>query len=350
VRVGHVYLDVRSRRLHCLDEAARALHAEGVPFTARELTHRPLHTRAGQPVRARDLPLLVAWRTGRAAEGEFVLSREGGISWLLHWTAAPVPGGGTPTGVVASVCASPPGFDWQALAGLAHDLRTPLQAFACLLAVWENPALDEVGRADLLRAARQAAERAVQIANDLLLWCRGPGLAGRRPDPSWFALAPLAEDLVREQAAAAAAKGLTLNARIAAARGFEIRADRLRLGRLLANLVANAVRYTATGRVAVMAHWRDAPGGRSLVLGVMDTGTGIAAEELESIFQPFERGQAARAGDSGSGLGLAVVERLAGELGLELEVHSRYGHGSAFHVLVPPHLLRPVGPVGGSAV
>jgi signal transduction histidine kinase len=120
--------------------------------------------------------------------------------------------------------------------------------------------------------------------------------------------------------------------------------DRVRLGRLLANLLVNAVRYTPQdGRVELKASWRDGSQGQVLALSVLDTGPGISQEEQESIFQPYERGQAGRDSDSGgSGLGLAVVDRLVEELALELEVYSEYGRGSAFHLLVPTYMLRQV--------
>jgi signal transduction histidine kinase len=74
---------------------------------------------------------------------------------------------------------------------------------------------------------------------------------------------------------------------------------------------------------------------------VVDTGAGISREEQESIFQPYERGRAAKESDSGgSGFGLAVVDRLVSELGLSLEVYSEYGRGSAFHLSLPAALLR----------
>jgi signal transduction histidine kinase len=80
------------------------------------------------------------------------------------------------------------------------------------------------------------------------------------------------------------------------------------------------------------------------VLSVRDTGTGISPEEQESIFLPFTRGHAGRDDHSGgSGLGLAVVEQLAEQLGMTLEVFSQPGEGSAFELLVPGAMLRPVG-------
>src|SRR5262249_13147099 len=81
----------------------------------------------------------------------------------------------------------------------------------------------------------------------------------------------------------------------------------------------------------------------SLVLSVVDTGVGIAAEEQESIFQPFERGRGGNqdAESGGSGLGLAIVDRLVSELGLEPEVYSVFGQGSALDLGIPRRMVHP---------
>ena len=132
---------------------------------------------------------------------------------------------------------------------------------------------------------------------------------------------------------------------LTAAQGLQAYTDRAGLQRLLANLLANAVRYTSVGQVRFSASWRfDAAGKReALTLAVADTGAGILPEDQESIFQPYERGKAGREGDSGSGLGLAVVDRLVKELGLTLEVFSEYGRGSTFELLLSPAILRASG-------
>src|SRR5262249_5045124 len=150
----------------------------------------------------------------------------------------------------------------------------------------------------------------------------------------WVALEPFLGVLATEQAVSAKHKSLTLASNVAATREWEAFTDRVRLGRLLSNLLVNAICYTTTGQVEFTAAWRDdhtgrdggQSAGRKLALSIVDTGAGITREEQESIFQPFERGRAGKEGDSGgSGLGLAIVDRLVEELGLELEVYSEYG-------------------------
>ena len=114
-------------------------------------------------------------------------------------------------------------------------------------------------------------------------------------------------------------------------------------------MLTNAVHYTPTGSVELKASWREDAAGKpeGLVLSVIDTGPGISQEEQESIFVPFQRGKGGKESDSsGSGVGLAVVDRLVEELELALEVFSEYGQGSSFELIVPMKTLRHGGGTG----
>jgi hypothetical protein len=340
-RLGHVYLDVPRRLLHCLNDQARQLQGEGVPFTPADLTRQPLHTLAGEPVTGRELPMMVSWHHARSVESTFVLNRDSGIFQYIVWSAAPLRNSSNQVvGVVGSVGCMAPEPDWQTLAGLAHDLRTPLQSLKMLVAVLDEHPSTDASLRQIAERIRSTADRAMLIGLDLLEWCRAPVQRGRPIQHAWFPLEPLLRNLAAEQAVAARSKGLTLVGNLEATRGWDIHSERVRLGRLLANLLANAVRYTPTGRVEFTASWRKDPDGEYLVLAIIDSGAGISVEDQESIWQPFARGRAGREGDSsGSGVGLSVVDRLVEELGLTLEVYSD-SNGSAFHLLLPENLLR----------
>jgi C4-dicarboxylate-specific signal transduction histidine kinase len=342
LRIGHVYLDVRRRLLHCLNEEARRMQAEGLPFTPTDLGRQPLQTLAGEPVTAAQLPLLVTWQTAKPGEASFVLTHDGVPVQHVFWSTAPLKNAQDELVAVAgTVCCAPPEPDWHTLAGLAHDLRTPLQSLKMLLTVLDQTPDLEPGLREVLERVRSSADRAMLIGLDLLEWCRAPVQKGRRFQPSWFALEPFLRNLAAEQAVAARNKGLALVGNLEAARGWDIYTEPVRLGRLLANLLANAVRYTATGRVEFTASWQQGADGRTLVLAIVDSGAGFSQEDQDSIWQPFARGRAGKEGDSsGSGMGLSVVDRLVEELGLTLEGHSEHGRGSAFHLLLPERLLR----------
>jgi signal transduction histidine kinase len=193
-----------------------------------------------------------------------------------------------------------------------------------------------------MRRLASAAERSQQIAGELLDWCRTRGTKRQGATLAWVPLEPLLLEIVAEQGPAAAQKSLTMGTKLAAIRGWHMHTDRGRLGRIMANLLVNAVRYTPTGgRVYLDATWQEDAGARVLALEVRDTGAGISPQEQESIFHPFERGQTGRDSDpGGSGVGLAVVDDLTQELGLRCMVESAAGQGSQFRVLIPDGQLR----------
>ena len=352
LRVGQVYLDAKRQLLHCLNDVAHELLREGVPFTSADLAKQPLHTKDGKPIGKDEMPLRAALVAEKSIEAEFLMRRGTAPPLQLRWTASPIRNQqGSVVGVLATVIAGVPDPDWQSLAGLAHDLRTPLQSLGLLIELAEGSIQDQAELAQLLPRIRASAERAMSIAYDLLDWCKGPSHTDRAGKREWVALEPFLGVLATEQAVAAKNKSLVLASNVAATREWEAFTDKVRLGRLLSNLLVNAIRYTTTGQVEFTAAWREGrngglPSGRKLALSIVDTGAGITPEEQESIFQPFERGRAGKEGDSGgSGLGLAIVDRLVEELGLELEVYSEYGRGSAFHLLLPESALRKVSSV-----
>jgi signal transduction histidine kinase len=343
-QLAHYYLDLSRRALHCLNETARQLAGEGIPLTAADLERQPLQTLAGEPVTPADLPLVRAWREQAPAEARFVLNRPDAPPQHLTWSASPLFSEQRAVlGVLATLSVSPPEPEWETLAGLAHDLRTPLQALRLLVPLLENAVPQTAESSDLLARLNVSAERAMSIGLDLLEWCRGRTANGRKADASWLPLASFLRSLAVEHQTAAERKSITLTTDLAAAEGLEVRSDPVRLGRLLSNLLTNAIRYTSAGRVRLGTTWRYGPGaeGQALLVSVADTGPGISAEDQESIFMPFERGKVGKQTDSsGSGVGLAVVDRLVEDLGLSLEVYSEFGHGSNFELIFPSEMLR----------
>jgi two-component system sensor histidine kinase ChiS len=106
--------------------------------------------------------------------------------------------------------------------------------------------------------------------------------------------------------------------------------DKTRIRQVLLNLLANACRFTDRGRVSVSA----AVDGQYLVIGVTDTGTGIPADKLETIFEPYIQADALRS-HGGAGLGLAISKQLVELHGGRLWVTSTVGSGSTFYFSLP---------------
>ena len=120
-----------------------------------------------------------------------------------------------------------------------------------------------------------------------------------------------------------------------------MRADREKLQQILLNLLGNAVKFThardgAPGRIEVWCSVADGPGGGRVALHVHDTGGGIAADQLERVFEPFvQADQRLTRSSEGVGLGLAISRDLARGMGGELTVASVVGEGSTFTLTLP---------------
>ncbi len=212
--------------------------------------------------------------------------------------------------------------------GMTHELRTPLNGilgYAQILLKDER--LQPAHRQAVETIHRSGAHLRALIEDSLDL---ARIEAGRlRLDPAPLSMVEFLDDLVRMVAPQAAAKGLAFEMRIDGRVRPYVRADAKRLRQILVNLLGNAVRFTDRGGITLrFDHTREVAR-----FEVTDTGIGIAEQDLERIFLPFERGAAGRrSGDPGTGLGLTITHLLTQLMGGELTVRSAPGTGSAFTV------------------
>lgn len=214
------------------------------------------------------------------------------------------------------------------VAGITHELRTPLNS---ILGYAQILLKEDRIQGDARRAVvtiHRSGEHLHALIDGLLDLARIE--AGRlRLDPSPMPVRELLDDLSRMVAPQAAAKGLAFELQTAGRVPEYIRADAKRLRQILLNLLGNAVRFTDRGTVTLRVDMS-----REVArLEVIDTGIGIAAQDLERIFLPFERGSAGRrSGEPGTGLGLTITHLLTSLMGGELTVRSAPGEGSTFTV------------------
>ena len=159
-----------------------------------------------------------------------------------------------------------------------------------------------------------------------------------QPDIHTFELNDVMEPLARDFAYFAQKRGLKL--RIFASRRM-VSSDPLMLRRILQNLIANALRYTSHGGVLVGARRR----GDHVLVQVCDTGPGIPEDRREAVFQEFQREHSDTPGQTGFGLGLAIVRRFAQALNHQVSLASNIGRGSTFSVLLPLSAEAPPPPV-----
>lgn len=222
------------------------------------------------------------------------------------------------------------------LAAASHDVLQPLNA-AGLFAGALQQKLRGAGERALIADIEQCLRTAEGMLNDLLDISKlDAGVL--QAQPVALPLQDLLGALEAEFSLLARGRGLEL--RVRRSRGIVISDARL-LHRILQNFVANALRYTARGRVLIGCR----PRGDTLRIEVWDTGIGIAAEQRERIFEEFYRTPSAVAGDAvvgkGFGLGLAIAERIARRLEHRISVRSVVGRGSVFAIDVPRSAARP---------
>jgi len=211
------------------------------------------------------------------------------------------------------------------LAAASHDLRQPLQTLELLHGVLERRVADPESRATLA----QLGDAVVHMTEllDSLLDVNRLESGEISPEITDFSVAPVMARACEELAPVAASKGLQL--RVVPCSSV-IRSDRRLLARMLSNLLTNAVKYTDHGKVLVGCRHR----GGTLRIEVWDNGIGIAADQLDAIFEEFYRVARSDTGRSGLGLGLYIVQRFAQLLDHTVEVWSAPGKGTMFALVV----------------
>lgn len=220
----------------------------------------------------------------------------------------------------------------QFMSMVAHELKTPLaavQGYLQAILVAQSTSPEKVR--DIITRSGERVEGMTQLVRDLLDLSRADMLPTRQVQE--LQLAEVVSEIVEHQQHFAEATGVTL--RVAIPKELPaLKMDREELGRILTNLVSNAIKYNLPGGEVVVSAEADAAG---MHLSVQDTGLGIPAAALPRLGQEFFRVNLPdRRGTVGTGLGLSLVKRTVQSYGGELEVQSELGAGSTFTVHLPP--------------
>jgi CheY-like chemotaxis protein len=222
-----------------------------------------------------------------------------------------------------------------ALAGIAHDIRTPLTGIVALAELLATSDLGTRGR-EWANAIKSGADHLAALTT-LIVDAVKADAAGLTLQHEPFSPRQLAEAVGVALIARAGNKGIKAEIALAPGLPAMVAGDALRLRAALENLVDNAVKFTGDGTVVFTAGAE--PAGRSrvrLLFTVADTGIGIAPREVKNLFRPFaQAGEAIARRYGGAGLGLVFVKRIAKAMGGELAVTSKKGHGTTFRLSVP---------------
>jgi two-component system sensor histidine kinase SenX3 len=230
------------------------------------------------------------------------------------------------------------------VANVSHELKTPIGALQLLseaLLDATSVAEGETSAQDDLAAARRFADRIHmesdrlgRLVSELIELTR---LQGADPLP---ALEPVSvdwvvADVLDRTRTAASAKDIEVG--VVGVRGLTVYGSDSQLATAVANLVENAIAYSAEGsRVTVSVSAGEDSGDGMVALAVIDQGMGIASHELDRLFERFYRADRARSrATGGTGLGLAIVKHIATNHGGRVEVSSTVGAGSTFTLRLP---------------
>ena len=216
------------------------------------------------------------------------------------------------------------------LANMSHEIRTPLSAILGLAQVGMR---EDSGRRSSHTFGRilDSGQLLLGVINDILDFSK---IEAGKLDVEALPFDPCEaiDRAVGFVAPQAQSKGLEFVVEEAADLPARCAGDKLRLSQILVNLLSNAVKFTERGTVRLRVV-RDADW---LRFDVIDSGIGIAADQLERLFCPFEQGDTTTTRRfGGTGLGLTISNRLAGLMAGELTAQSRVGEGSTFTLRMP---------------
>ncbi len=213
------------------------------------------------------------------------------------------------------------------ISAISHELRTPLNSILGYAQL--------MGEDASVPPHRQQAVSVIKRGGEHLLSLIEGTLDIARIESGKLTLATKAmpfADLLHEMAEMfepqARAKGLAFHFDPQGVLPEQVRADEKRLRQILINLLGNAIKFTASGRVRLRARYAL----QMAFIEIEDTGPGMQADELAQIFEPFARGTQAAPTSPGAGLGLTIAKMLTDLMGGEMTVASTPGSGSVFRV------------------
>jgi signal transduction histidine kinase/ligand-binding sensor domain-containing protein/CheY-like chemotaxis protein len=234
------------------------------------------------------------------------------------------------------------------LANMSHEIRTPMNGVlgATELLLDGETAPEKRTYLDMVR---KSGESLLTIINDILDFSKIE--AGKLDlDPVDFDLQALLDQLMKSFSLSAGQKELELICQVHGIPGMMV-GDSTRLRQVLTNLLGNAVKFTASGEIVLLAEAASQDAETMTVhFSVRDTGIGISSDKQQQIFEPFSQADTSTTRKyGGTGLGLTVSLRLVEMMGGQLWVESQPGRGSCFHftahlgISKKPRALQPVG-------
>ena len=221
------------------------------------------------------------------------------------------------------------------LANMSHEIRTPMNAILGFTEILRRAGPQ--GAADAqkyLNIIHGSGKHLLELINDILDLSKVE--AGRlEVERLPCEVHQVVLDVAKIMAVKADEKGIGLRVSFEGPLPREASTDPHRLRQVITNLVGNAIKFTAKGEVRISLRMDPAPASTLMQIDVADSGIGIPADRLESIFEPFVQAEASTTRNyGGTGLGLTISRRFARALGGDVHATSEPGRGSVFHVSI----------------
>ena len=219
------------------------------------------------------------------------------------------------------------------VAWAGHDLRTPLTSIRAIIeALADGMVNDEDTRLRYLRTAQRDIQSLSHLIDDLFEMAQADA-GGLKLEQEQGSMADLISDTLERFSAQARQQGIVLEGSVATG-ADSVRMDIQRIGRVLSNLVINALRHTpSNGRITITSALQ----GDAILVRVQDTGEGIRPEDLPFVFERFYRGEKSRSRSTGgAGLGLAIAKGIVEAHGGNIGIESQPGEGTQVWFTIPP--------------
>lgn len=341
---GILGADAEGKVVFANPAAARMLALSGAGLAARTM-HAIVHE--GRPGLHAEMcvgqcDILRAFSSLEASNGQDIFYRSDGTSFPVEFSVTPMVEYGLAAGSVISFrdVSQREALDRmkdEFISNVSHELRTPLTSIRGALGLLSGGLLSEKSdkAANLLRIAVSNSDRLIRLINDILDLERLQ--SGRAP----FAIrACVLDGLVREAIDSMNPVAETARIRMMVESGrVEIEADSDRMLQVLTNLLSNAIKFSPPESVVKVAIARTAEG---VVLQVIDSGRGIPADKLESIFARFQQVDVSdQRQRGGTGLGLAICRTIVHQHGGRIWAQQNPAGGSVFSVFLPSQQAAP---------